>query len=810
MKVMKTKNFFKNGMQAMIACLFAAVMTLSFSACSDYDNPVEPANQALTKQIQGQWIAINDFQGDDVKAYFDEEDFDDVEGIDPSIFDAHREVVYVNFDEFGNGSFLFFAVDSDNEPVGGEGDGLQLAMAFDYTVQPDGSIKITSKAPINGFEENDNFRFRYENGSLIADDGKQQFTLHRLSQAEDAQMTTWKIALGIGGASADNYNINDEDFTAENWRKQEAIYIFDGKGMDATDAKGRTGYKLVNLPWYDGEKQTNLPNGFCDRITPENGWEWVLNRCGSRNITNNNFFALYNKYTGILRFFYYMPENFATGNDHVWQVSMTDNLAQQSLWGYGLPSGETIKDRSKLAPTGAGTMTNYVTPWVDMKTDDGLIMPNAGWWAFDVDLSLYRPGMNIAEDAIKLQMRSWNISHVSLFSTMTASIDGSIKQKVKESESSSSSTSTAKGVMIGLKGVANIASSIAHFYKGDYGNAIGAIGDLFGCGSELAGLFDEEKKEEPFEGEISLGMNGTINTEGFIKDAVPTVGVSSPTIQMKDFNSNGNHVGQGVWNIKKFPKVYVVKDAKHEYTVNTGHPILEYFVSFPYFFDPRNIELQLNPEVFPDNEIEWVKADATCGVAAVTGIGGTDSHRTGFGLKSRNLGMSLEDIPTKNATGSSLENIMSQYGYPAAYDYLFYEKNKGNTSYPVKVCETGQKSNNSREYVIGRGIKNSHAIEPALIREIPPFSYSASYPIMVPDLEVNVTVIIKLKSMNEPVVLSRNYLPELEAITKAQLLNIRKEIYDNPTGSIYTYNREIYDYQANRIFNMYGLVDSFK
>ena len=94
-KVMKTKNSLSSKSKAIIACLFAAVMSLSFSACSEYDNPVEPASQALTNQIQGQWIAINDFQGEDVKAYFDEEDFDDVEGIDPSIFDAHREVVYV-------------------------------------------------------------------------------------------------------------------------------------------------------------------------------------------------------------------------------------------------------------------------------------------------------------------------------------------------------------------------------------------------------------------------------------------------------------------------------------------------------------------------------------------------------------------------------------------------------------------------------------------------------------------------------------------------------------------------------------------
>ena len=80
---------------------------------------------------------------------------------------------------------------------------------------------------------------------------------------------------------------------------------------------------------------------------------------------------------------------------------------------------------------------------------------------------------------------------------------------------------------------------------------------------------------------------------------------------------------------------------------------------------------------------------------------------------------------------------------------------------------------------------------------------------MVPDLEVNVTVIVKLRSMNEPIVLSRNYLPEFEAITIAQMQPIAKELYDRPSGSIYTYNRERYDYQSKRINNIYGLVKSF-
>lgn len=63
------------------------------------------------------------------------------------------------------------------------------------------------------------------------------------------------------GAAASNYNINDADFTATNWRQQEAIYIWDGTTkITVKNWQNPECYALVNLPWYEGEKQTNLPN----------------------------------------------------------------------------------------------------------------------------------------------------------------------------------------------------------------------------------------------------------------------------------------------------------------------------------------------------------------------------------------------------------------------------------------------------------------------------------------------------------------------------------------------------------------------
>ena len=56
-----------------------------------------------------------------------------------------------------------------------------------------------------------------------------------------------------------------------------------------------------------------------------------------------------------------------------------------------------------------------------------------------------------------------------------------------------------------------MASSVAYFLQGDIGDGLSAVAYMFGSGSELAGILEgDDEKEEPFEGEISLGMNGFI------------------------------------------------------------------------------------------------------------------------------------------------------------------------------------------------------------------------------------------------------------------------------------------------------------
>lgn len=123
-----------------------------------------------------------------------------------------------------------------------------------------------------------------------------------LAACSDSKIDENQPTGGNGGGSSKDYNINDKSFSQSNWRNQDKIYIFDQKSTDIKDDNGQTGYNTINLPWSSSVVNTNLPPNFCDAITPENGWELALNLCGDRTFPLANYFALYNKYSGVLRF----------------------------------------------------------------------------------------------------------------------------------------------------------------------------------------------------------------------------------------------------------------------------------------------------------------------------------------------------------------------------------------------------------------------------------------------------------------------------------------------------------------------------
>ena len=766
--------------QIRLLLMLALPMLLGLASCAEHDNP-DP--NPLAKQVSGMWWSLADQEG----TYKDATDS----------YPYTRMGQAICFNEDGTGYGVTFFFDDDNSDpiaiIGGE----DMA-PFTYTSTADGRLTLDFSDAYHEYADYfKKWTMTYADGTVSATDGKLTLTLEKPSEQMAVMIHDWDEQFNGGAAiGGSGFNPNDEDFTFDNWRKEPGIYLYDGTGEYTITQKGRTcKFSLVPLPWYEGTKLTNLPDGFCDDITPQNGWELALNLCGNTegSIKNNNFFALYNKYLGILRFFYYMPEGFTSGNDHVWQVSMSDNLAQHSLYGYGVPSDRTVTNKAVIGQTGSETYMEYVTPWVDYQSNDGLIVPNAGWWAFDVDLSMYRANANHdTKSNIKLQMRSWDKHTTSLYSAMTANIDGTLKASLKLDAVAKKSSSTAKGVMMGLQATAQAGSSIANFYSGNWAGGLTSLGQMFGTGASLAGLGGDGGGGSNYklDGTISLGMSGDINTSGVIDGSKTITGIPSPTFSLSDFDLKNSHVGQGVWNLKTTPKVYRMDYVAYDYA-NTYHQ-KDYFLNRPYFFDPSSIEVELNPDVFPESQIEWMEVDAICGASADKQYRPKDDalHLTGNAALRDAYGV-VTPAPEGYGGPSDVTNKFVKDKKTCLWDFLYNMNDKHGMDELYTILDL------STIYISklqGRG-KNGFAIEPQIAGG---YLQDGGYYIQYPFLEVNVKVKVKMRGMENPIVLSRNYLPDIVDYGDGSDFDDSRR-HSRPYQSKMSGHTDLYDYQMKRI-----------
>lgn len=788
---------------------------VALSSCSDNDLA---SQTPIGGKIVGKWYAETPKQV--------------TLGTGKNAVECAKAVLVGTFDADGEGFWSYLLVDKQNraiQPVGKDGKEHPYYANCNYSVTGNNvDVELTANyLPTSQME----WTFNYNGTCLQTKYEDRMIDLHPITTGEDAMFQEWMQQLGFG-ASADNYNINDKDITAENWRQTEAIYVYDGVGADVKDAQGRTGYTTVNMPWYKGDKLTNLPDGFCDDITPEMGWEWVLNRCGSRVTVNNNFFAVHNKYTGILRFFYYMPQVTNTGNDHVWQVSMTDNLATHTTIPYGVPNDRTITNKAAITQDASGTFMDYVTPWTDYLSQDGLIVPNVGWWAFDVDLSLTRPEAINEDDNIKLQMRSWNTTHTSLYSTMMAKIDGEMKGSFEGQTKTPLIASSSKGFFGRVGDLVKLGTKITNTVKDFYsGNAVGAIkggvdlakngaslasGKTKASGGETSGTFDGT-----FEGTINMMMNGTINTDGVIQGSQPTVGVASPTFYLKDFETKNSLLGQGVWNLKKTPVVYAFNSQN---TVDFWPENPNIFAANWIFFDPSSVEVELNPDVFPESEIEWMQVDAIAGARKEMNWKGTDLFRQAIGLKpiedyKYGSQIYLHDMYGTHTYGADVDNYVFNFVGTGDFDGKTIDGTKFPTSY--EAFETGWANSWGLKQwprVFGCGT-DDYIIEPQMtcfenIRADGGV-YIDGVPFLFPAVEINVSVQVKLKSLDLPIILSRIYLPDYQYLEisdqdEAKVYEVIDRIQAKKNLSPKTAGHtQSYDFQAARINKCFKLLTGY-
>ena len=699
-----------------LAVLMMGIATM-MTACADNDLA---SQTPLGDKIAGTWTAQYDAAGT----------------IANKPYTRVLQVCHFNATGTGYWCKFFFGKDSADPiaVVGGENPG-----SFTYSSTADGLIS----AKLNWENAPDElphlWTMQYADGSVSVTDGDRSYQMSLASEALVAWIRHWDKAFN-GGAAADTYNINDKDITAKNWRQTEAIYIYDGVSKGIKDENGNEGYVSVNMPWYNGTVISNLPMDFCADITPENGWEWVLNYCGRRSTPNGNFFALYNRYLGILRFFYYMPQNATAGNDHLWQITMTQGLTEHYDMRYGIPMDKTVSAKNAYGLTQDGTSwADDTTPYVSTMSNDGFINPNVGWWAFDVDLSLYRTEtIDPNAEKIRLQMRSWDNSHISLHSAFTAESKGDIIDFSKASATKS------KGLFGKIKDVVktgtDLGKTVLSLRKGDLksgvSNGIAFGKDVVSLKSTFSG--DGGSSEPSPTGTISITTQGTADTDGVISSSQPTVGIVSPTFLMSTDFKGDNTIGQGIWNIKSTPKIYATNSANTIHNFIPDDRKIEKYAPHFYdswltdaanwmFFDPSSVEVVLNPNIFPEDQIEWMQVDAVAGSRKSLTTDEVDNYRAALGMEAlakktvvddqlrwtKDYGSETNDYVFNFAAAENSPEQTLELTYPKSID-------NGKTGYKINTLlalDEVYEIDNSIEQELrtfGAGTEDDYIIEPQM------------------------------------------------------------------------------------------------
>ena len=725
------------------------LMLLGLASCAEHDNPVDP--NPLAKQVSGLWWSLTDQEGTFADA------------ADSYPYTRMGQAVCFNADGTGYGVTFFFN-DEQGDPIaiiGGE-----WMAPFTYTSTADGRLSLNFDKAYQEYA--DYFRkwtMTYASEAVTATNGTLTLTLEKPSDAIAAKIREWDMQFN-GGVEMDTFNPNDADFNLATWRQQPGIYIYDGVGPKIINHDGaQYRFTIVELPWNKTATSSNLPMNFCDDITPENGWDLVMNYCGNTSETNRNFFALYNKWTGILRFFTYVPKGFDSGNDHLWQVIINGQTGMRQGLPYGLPLDKTVVDPSAIDMDTDGS-SHFVSPWVSKRSTDGLITPRAGWWAFDVDMSQYQPGLDMSSDMIRLQMLSWTKQNITLFSELMANLDGSISAEIKTKLTDKASMYTQANEAMQI--LSATGSMIGNAYQGNVGLVFTNLGTMYDHLFTLAG---KNKSTTTFEGSINMTLKGNITTSGILEKSDPVTGVSSPTISFSEFDTKNTLLGRGVWNLKTSPVVWLT-DAKARF-----EGLVSYWKSYNsdmygeqnnmfyipddadfYFFDPSSIEVELNPDLFPASQVEWTQVEAYCVSHADNGVKGTDNFRKAFGLKPR-VDKNQQHFTTVNYLEFQSQNNFDKL--QNVFDFLHYSDDKWGLDYPAVVSTP--KYNGYYDAVVGRGKAGSVALEPMALldgRNIDEQGVDGR----IPALEVMVCLSVKLKGQSEPFIYVRHYLPEIQLL----------------------------------------------
>lgn len=404
---------------------------------------------------------------------------------------------------------------------------------------------------------------------------------------------------GSDDSTADSKAAAEETHTKsvsflEDWETMQFLYINDGGKMDTK----------IDAPWNTEAASTLMSDNVRMDVKKEDGWEVAFNFMNKDGRPDFNYFGLYNKYTGVLRIFYYYNKEVATtATDFSFEVLLdsdkTNSQFYYSSLNYGIPMNADVNPNVNLLDAGNISKTFHflVTPYscVGRKT---MIQ---GWYAFDIDMSAYT-GKSFHTDgtSIKIACRTNNKTDVTLGTDFKGKIGGDIDIS-KAQASNNGCSSILADIATGSSSIAKAleATGKATSKDGSAWDAAGAAFEWISSGCQIASIIKKDRKDHSaMVGKADLKLNATAETKGYLESELST-NVKQFTMEKTVFNPDSN-AGKGVWNIDESPVIYYVQ----------GHDISK--TGIAYFYDPTSFNVSINKDIFPD--ASNIKVLSYCGV----------------------------------------------------------------------------------------------------------------------------------------------------------------------------------------------------
>ena len=440
------------------------------------------------------------------------------------------------------------------------------------------------------------------------------------------ELTQWPILQGKDNAEYKSENISFEaDWSAA---KKITLYTQNVRINGSPEIVDMQ----VSLPWnWEQLPQSYLPRGNNEdtnlevwkMVDRKGDWSLVFNLTGIKALPNYNYFGLYNRYTGILRIFYYFTDDMVPDNntsDHLWSFSINRSLSQHSATQFTLPAKEEVLESFKTRAA-MPVLSSPTTDAFNPLSSGSKNVPAIGWWAFDVNMAAYREGHNFFDEtprtAMSINLCTYNEQNVILNSVLKGVLNGSLSGELNlEAIRPSTVSSTGKAWI----SVLNISSSVlTHMFvvnemaptaqarmsaamaRGGVRAANGQNADnipaaipvhnnprridtksfsalglvIFGIGTltSIIGKIIEanctQKVQDDKFGDLSatmtMDLDAVMATQGTISSAtpnkVPPVSMSMEYLKKETPDKKPTSLGDGVWNLDYHPVIYVVNDA---------------------------------------------------------------------------------------------------------------------------------------------------------------------------------------------------------------------------------------------------------